>query len=67
MRYIVLTYAVLLMIIFGFGAAGIYHTMKYGYRGDKTRAGMAAYIGFFGILLIASLLLLITSPGSEPA
>lgn len=65
MTYGVLIYAGLIVIIGGFGAAAIYHAFKFGYKGDQTRLGVGIYLAVFGLLLIASFLLLVTSPGSE--
>lgn len=51
-------YAVILLLIAGLGVAGLYHVKKYSYPGDKAKLGAVAYLAVFGIVLLASLILI---------
>jgi hypothetical protein len=58
MGTIVIIYLVVLLIVLLAGGAGIYHGIKFGLPGDRSRLGIIAYISAVLVIIIASFIVL---------
>lgn len=58
MTVIVLAYLGFLLLLSLLGGAGIYHALKFGYPGDKTKVAVLLYLVTVLIVIIASFVVL---------
>lgn len=58
MTVIILAYLGGVLLVGLVGGAGVYHALKFGYPGDKTRLAVVLYLTVAAVVVIASLIAL---------
>lgn len=58
MTVIALAYLGGVLLVGVVGGAGIYHALKFGYPGDKTRLAVVLYLTVMAVILVASVIAL---------
>ncbi len=58
MTILIIAYAVFLLCLAVFGASAVYHAVRFGFPGDRTRLGVGLYLLLSVVILVASLIIL---------
>lgn len=65
MSLLLIIYGVFLLILAGVGIAAIFHAVKFGFPGDRTRLATGLYVVTVIAILITSLVLIVGADFSE--
>lgn len=58
MGIVVIAYLIALLLVLIAGGAGIYHGLKFGLPGDRTRLGIFAYLIAVAVIIVASFIVI---------